>query len=337
MDEDYGRDLGITAAAGCATGFLWSVLAGKADLSEGKGWAYAAMGCLGSAAQGATLYSGTRFVTSRFGTENPELARQITAGWFGIQTAASFTNMLGTDNGWQNEPAYNAVALPLNYAAAPLFSTGSLIMAGIGEAAIGFSGRVHVFGGTLIFHDKVCLGNGGLQGGAVGHYCKFGEGNFHEVGHAVQFSILGEVGIVGSYLVNGAYQLIVDQGVHPRRMLLEQWADDFETQTEDTFKRRKFGVTQGPMRFEYSLSGTTFWKGENRTSTVQGINVEGYVSFHQNARLKTATLAADHWIAGTLYRKGTNLTLDENGKILEAQPSVKEKKSLDFHLPLSNY
>jgi hypothetical protein len=143
------------AAGGCATGFLWSVVAGDAKLNTAKGWGRALLGCGGSALNAYTIYS----VTDHF-SKDKTLARCLTLGWFGAQSGAGFTNWLGRRYELEDKGAFNAFAFPLNYAASPIISTGGLLWAGlVGEPASGFNAEVHLYGGMLVFNHKLCINN----------------------------------------------------------------------------------------------------------------------------------------------------------------------------------
>ncbi len=228
---DADRDRLLFAAGGCASGFLWSVLAGEADLGTGEGWGRALMGCAGSAANAFTLH----WITDQF-TTNDDIPNIVAGSWLGAQSLASMTNWIGHEQGWEREPAFNAVAIPLNFAAAPAFSSLGLVWAGIGEIATGFTGDVSAFGGMLIFDHNLCLS--AMNTGAIGH-CFNASSDYlprHEQGHQVQFSIMGDVGMltIGTtdFLVGtigtlpstyGAYIFVAGPGA----LTLEPWANDY--------------------------------------------------------------------------------------------------------------
>lgn len=220
---DYGKDLGITAGVGCATAFLWSALAGKADLRTAKGWARALMGCAGSSANGLTIYALSNRLVGQ------DTARKITAGWFGFQTASSFTQTLGNHFRWHEKTAYNVIAFPLNYGAAPISSTVGLVWGLIGEAASSKISGVHLFGGSLVFRHELCIRDNHTQLGAIMQSCN---GNYetiryHELGHQAQFSIMGDVGMAGWLLLSIAGQLIFKQTFKPENFIYENWAEDY--------------------------------------------------------------------------------------------------------------
>lgn len=239
----------MAAAVGCATGFVWGALAGEADISEGEGLLAASYSCLGSAINAAGVYG-----ISRYATQNPDTAAKITTAWFGVQSAASFTNMLGVQNGWQGDLLFNAVALPLNFTAAPLASTLGLLQAGFGEMEMGFSGQVRVFGGSLIFRHELCaLGNptaAAQQLGAIGHYCAKKitlRGSFHELGHMAHFSVMGDLGGALLYALNALAIAPFSSNIHDD-MIEERWADDYSEaaaanyRLADPFVGRKFAA-----------------------------------------------------------------------------------------------
>jgi|GEM_PF-6155456 len=218
---------GFFAAAGCATGFLWSVLAGDAKLSTAKGWARATLGCAGSAVNGLGIYT----LTDHF-THDQDLARNLTLGWFGAQSAAGFTNWLGRRNHWEDRPAYNAVSIPLNFAASPVISSVGLLWAGVGEAAVGFHGEVHAFGGMLVFDHRLCIQDA-MNLGATGHCfsSKYLQTSLHEMGHQVQVSILGDLGTLGTFAGDILFRTFTLRwktlGQSPGLLTLEPWADDY--------------------------------------------------------------------------------------------------------------
>lgn len=227
MDETFNRDLAITASAGCATGFLWSVLAGDADLGTGKGVGFAVAGCLGSAVNGSVLLSGTRFIT-----RDPKASRIVTGAWFGFQSSASFLNTVGAHYGWHQEDAFNVAAFPLNYGASPVSSTVGLLIAGAGEVGTGFTGDVYFFGGRLVFHHELCSGAGEYQTGSIGHWCNPGSHIFHrqvhETAHMIQNSILGDFGMTSVQLADALGQIIVNQEYKKGQSLIERWARRYE-------------------------------------------------------------------------------------------------------------
>ena len=219
---------GLMAAGGCASGFFWSVVAGDAKLSTGKGWGRALMGCAGSAANALTIYS----LTDHF-TDDRDLARGLTLGWFGAQTGAGFTNWLGRRYHWEEKPLFNAVAFPLNYASTPLISTVGLLWGGVvGEAASGFKAEVHLYGGMLVFNHKLCLYHA-ASSGAIGHCFTPETPDMpqHEKGHTVQTSILGDagtLGIIGGDILFRVFSFqwsTLDES--PGYLTLEPWANDY--------------------------------------------------------------------------------------------------------------
>jgi len=219
---------GMLAAGGCATGFLWSVVAGDAKLSTGKGWGRALMGCAGSALNAYTIYS----LTDHFSNDR-DLARNLTLGWFGAQSGAGLTNWLGRRYHWEEKGTFNAVAFPLNFAASPVISTGGLLWAGIGEAATGFKGEVNFYGGMLVFNHKLCVFNA-ANTGAIGHCftpSSVGDTPQHEKAHEVQVSIMGDAGTLGLISVDFLARVFSFQwknlGQSPGYLTLEPWADDY--------------------------------------------------------------------------------------------------------------
>lgn len=238
IDSFNHRDTAISAGVGCATGFVWSALAGQADLATGKGWAQATYGCAGSALNGASVYG-----ISRYATRDTDTARQITAAWFGIQSAASFTNYLGVKNSWQEKPAFNAVAFPLNFVATPISSTFGLVLATFGEAENGFSGKMQLFGGSLIFHHKLCFNEGpnqAYQSGSIGHYCDPEHlslsNRFHELGHMTHESILGDLGYSILYALNGGFLRPWSSEVS-KILLAEGWASSYADKVEPIYSQ----------------------------------------------------------------------------------------------------
>lgn len=317
MADDFARDVGISAGVGCATGFLWSVLAGQADVSTGEGLLHAVTGCVGSAAQSSSVYTATRLIS-----KDPVLARELTAGWFGIQSAASFTNWLGVKHGLMDRAAFNAVALPLNYAAAPVSSTFGLVLAGIGEAANGFSGEVITFGGSLIFRHDLCFRTY-YQTGAIGHRCS----NFywiherlHETGHMVQMSIMGDAGMLTVNALNLGGQLLSFQGFHYRKLIIERWADKYADNTDKSpYVRQLFqlppdisvftaesGLVQVQLRKPMIIDGRAY---SAQHPLFFGSNSQGEFLVVQG------TLARDEVIGGVCYTEGTELEFNGLGEV----------------------
>jgi len=231
---------GLMAASGCATGFLWSVVAGDAKLSTGKGWARALMSCAGSAANSFTIFT----VTDHF-SKDRDLARGLTLGWFGAQSAAGFTNWLGRRYQLEESKAFNAIAFPLNYASSPILSTGGLLWAGIlGEATSGFKAEVNLYGGMLVFNHKLCVYSA-ANSGAIGHCFtprSIGNTPQHEKGHSVQVSILGDVGTLGVLGTDFLFRALTLQfktlGQSPGHYTLEPWADDYAATAPTSKKPR---------------------------------------------------------------------------------------------------
>jgi hypothetical protein len=91
---------------------------------------------------------------------------------------------IGLKNNWQGNHGFNTVAFPLNYVATPINSTLSMVLATAGMVENGFQGDSSFFAGTLIFSHRLCPGYSRL------------DRQFHEVGHAVQNSIMGDPGII---------------------------------------------------------------------------------------------------------------------------------------------
>jgi len=219
---------GLMAAGGCATGFFWSVAAGDAKLSTGKGWGRALMSCAGSALNSFTLYS----LTDHF-SDNRDLARGVTLGWFGAQSAAGFTNWLGRRYHWEEKPLFNAFAFPLNFSATPLVSTAGLLWGGlVGEAASGFKAEVHFYGGMLVFNHKLCRFSA-MNSGAIGHCFTPQTPDLpqHEKGHEVQTAILGDFGTLGVISSDFLFRAVTLQwktlGESPGYLTLEPWAEDY--------------------------------------------------------------------------------------------------------------
>jgi len=224
---------GIFAASGCATGFLWTVIAGDAKLSTAKGWGRALLGSSGSALNAFAIYS----LTDHF-TKDRDLARGLTLGWFGAQSGAGFMNWLGRRYGLEENGAFNAISFPLNYAASPIVSTSGLFWAGlVGEAASGFKAEVHLYGGMLVFDHKLCIYSA-ANTGAIGHcFTPQSPGGTpqHEKGHSTQVSILGDFGTLGVISGDILFRTVTLQfktlGQSPGYLTLEPWADDYEAAT----------------------------------------------------------------------------------------------------------
>jgi len=161
----------------------------------------------------------------------------ITATWLGTQSAASLANWFGHVHGLEREPAFNAIAIPLNFAAAPIVSSVGLLWAGLGEITGGFTSHVSAFGGMLVFDHRLCPGTT-FNLGATGHCFRASAARaLHEGGHQVQFSIMGDVGTISLFVVDGlvgtigtipavggAYLFLMGPG----GLTLEPWANDYE-------------------------------------------------------------------------------------------------------------
>ena len=233
MGESF-LEPGLMAAGGCASGFLWSVVAGDAKLSTAKGWGRALLGCAGSATNALTIYS----VTDHF-SDDRDLARDLTLAWFGAQSGAGLANWLGRRYQWESKLAFNAIAFPLNFAATPVISTGGLIWGGlIGEAASGFKAEVHLYGGMLVFNHKLCAYDA-ANSGAIGHCftpSTSGQIPQHEKGHGVQTSIMGDAGTLGiigaDFLFRAATFQWKTLGRSPGHLTLEPWANDYASSSK---------------------------------------------------------------------------------------------------------
>jgi hypothetical protein len=226
-DKDYG----IVAATGCATGFIWSAFAGNADLSTKEGWKRALLGCVGSSINSTSI-----FLISDKASGNSDLAWKITSAWWGIQGAAGLTNWIGRKRGWADEPAFNAVALPLNYAASPLMSTIGLIYGGIAFAFVDDpSKHVRVYRGILTFNHQPTHPLPGYKNafalGAIGIGVPM-DLRKHESGHVVQFSILGDLGMAIIY--SGDFLLSKLRGKGYPDTIFEHWATDIYGRELDT-------------------------------------------------------------------------------------------------------
>lgn len=326
MPDNFLQETGISAALGCATGFLWSTVAGQADLEEGKGWLFATTGCVGSAGSAASVYS-----ISRYASEDRALARGITAGWFGLQSAASLTNWIGLKNNWHEKPAFNGIAFPLNYGAAPLTSTLSLILAAAGSTEDGFRGDPYFFSGTLVFPHNLCPGYSRAQLGAIGHHCAQNDRldrQFHEVGHAVQSSILGDPGIIAVSVLNHIVQW------NHNKLILEQWANDFSHQIDfspylrekfnlpkdSIIERDEFGLYRVQPRRHIEIEGRRYLP---EPDLVFGGNMEGQWV------LVEGTLAEPTTIEGFCFKKGVRLEYNGLGGVIRA--SYKETSERIFH------
>jgi hypothetical protein len=186
---------------------------------------------LGCAASGGNAF-GIYTLTDHF-TDDRDLARGLTLGWFGAQSAAGFTNWLGRRNGWEDRAAFNATAIPLNYAASPFVSSLGLLWAGVGETTSGFRAEVHAYGGMLVFDHSLCLGTA-ANTGAVGHCFSSGSNirtRRHEMGHQVQVAVMGDLGVLGVLGGDFLWSIFSLQwealGKRPGYWTLEPWAKDY--------------------------------------------------------------------------------------------------------------
>jgi hypothetical protein len=226
-DQDYG----IVAGTGCATGILWSAVAGNANLSTGKGWLRALAGCAGSAANSVAIYAIADAASGK-----RETAWRATSAWWSVQGGAGITNWLGRTFSLADEPAYNAIAVPLNYAATPFLSTAALLYAG-GAFALATDPSKHVraYGGMLTFnHEPLHPLPGYRNAFAVG---AIGIGvprtlRKHESGHVVQSSILGDIGMPLAYGIDWLVSALRGKG-YPNT-LFEHWADDIHGKESDS-------------------------------------------------------------------------------------------------------
>jgi len=342
MGDDFNKNIGITAAVGCATGFLWSALAGKADISTGKGFARALVGCAASAFNATSVYTVSNHFFDR------KIAAKITAGWFGFQSASSFTQTLGNRYGWHDSTAYNLIAFSLNFGAAPILSTVGLVWGIIGEAGAGSRSGVSLFGGSLVFKHDLCIKNYSTQLGATMQSCRdeSKSTSYHELGHGAHFSIMGDFGMIGLMLLNGTGQLIVKQGIDYGNFIYEKWADDY---AEKSLKQRrieiktsekkgsdgKWGKLVDSLRGDMSYAkyeGEFYSFNISENEIIDGIpcSKDKKISvFEKSFKLKTATLSRDHPIKtksfpkGTLISKGSEVTFYEDGKIKEIHFSKK--------------
>lgn len=330
MPNDFFQETALSAAIGCATGFLWSTLAGQADLSQGSGWLFSGTGCVGSAATGATLYGGSRYLS-----EDRELARIVTGTWYGLQGSASFTNYLGLKNQWYEEPAFNAVALPLNYLAAPTLSTLSLGLAGIGGITGGYPQDPYLISGTLVFYHRACIGYYYNQIGAIGHNCKDNPSftyGFHEVGHGIQSSIMGDIGTTLIASLNYLFQ------PHHKKLILEQWADAIAEKTDLTFYLKKqfslpaesridtneIGLFRVRLPEPFQIEGRTF---QSDPPLLFGTNMRGELV------LVEGKLAENTNIDGICYRRGTLLQFDGYGQVVKAGFGIKSETITRWRKP----
>ncbi|MDO8644518.1 MAG: hypothetical protein Q7S00_06105 [bacterium] len=220
---------GVATATGFATGFLWCTLAGENDLSTPKGWIRTTLCATGSAAQSASLFT--------LGTvlDKPETGWIVAGSWWAAQSSAGFTNWVGHRNGWEEEPVFQAFALPLNYAAAPLISTAGLLWASGIQATEGFNASVGTFGGMVLIDHDHCGEKAGTNLGATGH-C-FDQNDFvrnHEQGHQVQMAAMGDLGALSidlGLILGGTFAeldpLYFMELLQDRRTFLEPWADDY--------------------------------------------------------------------------------------------------------------
>lgn len=295
MGDDFNKNLGITAGVGCATGFLWSALSGKADISTAKGFARALIGCGGSAFNGASIYTASNYLF------DDKTARRVTTAWFGFQSASSFTQTLGNRYGWHDSTAYNLVAFPLNFGAAPLSSSVGILWGLTGEASAGSRSGIELFGGTLAFkHD--CGHN--IQLGATKQSCPGYddlETKFHELGHQAQFSIMGDFGMAGLNLLNGAGRLIIKQDLNDREFIIEKWADDYSETVMGSFDGPRFVPIR--IKLEGSYQGIPIDTSEN-------------IGVYHGDKIASADIAADYKIGSTLIPKGSRVFFDSLGNLV---------------------
>jgi len=294
MGDDFNKNLGITAGVGCATGFLWSALSGKADISTGKGFARAIIGCGGSAFNGASVYTASNYLF------DDKTARNVTTAWFGFQSASSFTQMLGNHYEWHDSTAYNLVAFPLNLGAAPLSSSVGLVWGIVGEASAESKSGVSLYGGSLVFRHESCSGNGGIQLGAVMQLCKDDEDHLtrsHELVHQAQYSIMGDFGMAGLTLLNGAGRLIIKQDLDNKKFIIERWAYDYEkkspTKKDDAQSTRETNP-------EEDLS----WLPK----AYQGMPLGSKYNKYFHGGLASGSLSQNYKIRGASFPKGTKVT-----------------------------
>ncbi len=222
---------GLAAAVGCATGFLWSVVAGEADLTKAEGWREAGLGCAGSAINAASIYA-----ISGAMSNNGTLARDITYGWMGVQSAASLTTRAGRFFNIENKAGFKAVALPLNIAAAPLTALVGSLRGGL-TLISSSAATVQTFGGTLLFHDRASCDNAPSTTGFTIHCMESSESPHfrHEQGHSVQSALLGDFGrlgiIIGDILVGTIVSdpsYLIFGILSPGKLTLEPWADQYD-------------------------------------------------------------------------------------------------------------
>lgn len=232
-DQDYPKVAGI----GCATGMLWSFFSGRADPTTKKGWAKAALSCVGSAVNSTGIFFASDKLMGR------DTAWKATGAWWGVQGLAGLGNWMGRKKGWEREPLYNAVQVPLNYLSSPAFSTIGLLY---GLTSFGFirdpRGSVDTYGGMLGFRTKKKIhplpgfSSYGFALGAIGLGLNNKTRTHHELGHTRQFSLLGDLGamfIVGGenliWLLKGA-----DKDSRPK-LFSEKWADHMGERTFHRF------------------------------------------------------------------------------------------------------
>ena len=219
-----GKDYALVAGTGCATGFLWSTLTGDLDLSSSQGWLQASLSCAGSSISS----SGVFFAADRL-SQDKNVAYQATGTFWALQGGASTANWLGRVNHWQEEPAFNALAFPLNFAATPLTSTFSLLTNVLGYTILDAPHKsVQLYGGRLVFvHGTTLYQALGFKPasrtiGAVGTDMHGRRGinpgvPEHETGHTVQFSVMGDLG----------FSTLYGLGALTDKNPLETWADDY--------------------------------------------------------------------------------------------------------------
>lgn len=232
------KDYGLVALTGFGTGFLWSALAGEADLKTGEGWLRTIVGGAGS-----SLNSTSIFALSDFISEDKNLAWKITGAWFGIQSATGLTNTIGNRLGIYDNSAYQAISFPLNYMSAPLLSTIGLLWGFTGEVACGFGYNCHVFfrNGILFFEHELQSTNVTTVLGAVGNgttWGVFGQRSLilHERGHMMHVSIMGDIGsslffpsaLIIEFFISG-FDISWDTYGNS---FFENWADDFANKVQ---------------------------------------------------------------------------------------------------------
>jgi len=226
VDLNRAEQYGVLTATGFITGFAWSVLAGRADLTKSSGWRDALIGATGSAIQTASLYAITEAVST-----DSEMPWRVATIWLGAQATSGAINTLGTRAHLEDNPLYKSIAIPVNFITSPGFSSYGALHALAGEIAIGFDGEVTTYGPTIVFNHKLCGYRAPFNTGIFAH-CFNADTNKqtarHEMGHGVQLSIMGDIGYSAFLFVDGLFQIPFGFLFGPGGFTTEPWAQRYE-------------------------------------------------------------------------------------------------------------